>query len=118
MLEVMTNTRREKRFKKRIRMEASVPVRVGDQQSSTQALTRDISTQGVYIYMETRVTHGSMIEMVLPLPPASEDQAPNWVHCKCRVLRVEDISSSTPEYGVAAAIEEFQTVPQAQIPEE
>ena len=103
---------------KRIRMKTSVPVRVGDQKpAATQGVTRDISSQGVYIFMETKVTNGSLMELVLPLPAVSEDQPPNWVHCKCRVLRVEDISGASPEYGVAAAIEEYQTVSEATVPE-
>jgi hypothetical protein len=58
-----------------------------------------------------------MVDMVLPFPSSRENDSESWVRCKCRVLRVEEIQPAR-EYGVAASIEEFETVQTAVVPED
>jgi hypothetical protein len=112
----LSKPKQEKRSSKRVKLKARVPVRIPGQKGATEAETRDISLRGVYLTMETRVAHGSTMEVVLPLPATSDDDPSIWVHCKCRVVRVEEIPDAAG-FGVATAIEEFQTVREARIPE-
>ncbi len=112
----MANLKAERRRSKRVPVTAKVPVRGERDRVAGEARTRDVSMQGVYIYMDTQVTPGSLLEVVLPLPSLSESDPETWVRCKCRVLRVEGTEHER-EYGVAARIEEFEAVHEAKVPE-
>lgn len=93
-------------------MERHVPVRLQRQPETQQAVTRDISPYGVFLYLDAEVAHGSKLEMLLPLPSAPGREPDVWVRCKCRVLRVESVPDSS-QLGIAVSIEEFDAVPQA-----
>ena len=69
--------------------------------------TRDVSVRGVFIYLNKKVTAGSMLEVVLPLPEGVTEVQEMWVRCKCRIVRVEDTGKGN-EFGVAALIEEYE----------
>ena len=112
----MLKPKQEQRSSQRRKVKATVPVRIDENRTELQAVTRDISQQGVYIYMEAKVMHGSMMEVVLPLPAPTGNSDEIWVRCKCRVLRVEE-TPDPQEYGVAASIEEFESVQQARVPQ-
>ncbi len=108
----MTKAKTEKRGSTRIRHLAKIPVRVAANAASQEGVTRDISLTGVFLYIDSKLTQGSQLEAVLPIPSAP-DQEPNlWVRCKCRIVRVEEVPNAR-EFGVAATIEEYEAVPQA-----
>jgi hypothetical protein len=102
----------EKRGAKRVKLEVKVPVRVEADTQSKEAVTRDVSPQGIFIYMDSLITQGAALEALLPIPSAPNQEPDMWVRCKCRVIRVEEVPDAG-EFGVAAVIEEFQAIPQA-----
>jgi len=103
----MAKSQSEKRSSKRVKAKSKVEVKVGNGSvHHAQAQLRDISLRGVYFYLQNKVTEGSTLEVVLPLPAGILAGSENWIRCKCRVVRVEN--SGGPEYGVAATIEELE----------
>ena len=108
----MTESKPEKRSAQRVKLELKIPVQVEADGKSKEAVTRDISPQGIFIYMDSQVRQGAALEALLPIPSAPNQEPDLWVRCKCRVIRVEEIPDAG-EFGVAATIEEFQAIPQA-----
>jgi PilZ domain len=96
----------------RQRVVASLPVRVrataADAELSGQ--TRDVSTNGVFLYTESRMTEGSDVELVLILPPELTSGEKCWVCCHARVLRVEQ--GPGKNFGVAAEIRRMDILPE------
>jgi PilZ domain len=96
----------------RERVATTVPVRVcaiaGDTEVSAQ--TRDVSTNGIFLYTESRMVEGSEVELVLILPPELTYGEKCWVCCQARVLRVEQGPGN--DFGVAAEIRRMDILPE------
>ncbi len=99
----------------RERVVARVPVRVrsGGGKSELSAQTRDVSTNGVFLYTESRMTEGSDVELVLILPPELTSGEKCWVCCHARVLRVQQ--GPGKDFGVAAEIRRMDILPEIPI---
>jgi hypothetical protein len=74
------------------------------------AETRDVSTNGVFLYTKSRMAEGSDVELVLILPPELTSGEKCWVCCHARVLRVE--RGKGREFGVAAEIRRMDILPE------
>ncbi|MBZ5631140.1 MAG: PilZ domain-containing protein [Acidobacteriia bacterium] len=112
----MAKPQLEKRSNKRVRTDDTVAVKVlNGAVKDAQAQLHDVSMRGVFLYLQNRVTEGSTLEMVLPLPQGIMPGQEDWIRCKCRVVRVE--KKGGPEYGVAALIEEFEPLEAAKLPQ-
>ena len=96
----------------RQRVAARLPVRVksGAGGSELAAETRDVSTNGVFLYTKSRMTEGSDVELVLILPPELTSGEKCWVCCHARVLRVEH--GAGRDFGVAAEIRRMDILPE------
>ncbi len=92
-----------------------MPVRVrnagGDRELAAE--TRDVSTNGVFLYTKSRMAEGSDLELVLILPPELTSGEKCWVCCHARVLRVE--SGTGTDFGVAAEILRMDMLPEIPI---
>lgn len=96
----------------RERVATRVPVRVRDAGASAElnAETRDVSTNGVYLYTEARMTEGSNVELILILPPELTSGEKCWVCCHARIVRVEPGRGKA--FGVAAEIQRMDILPE------
>jgi hypothetical protein len=96
----------------RERIVANVPVRVRNSagEAEVSAQTRDVSTNGIFLYTESRMTEGSNVELVLILPPELTSGEKCWVCCHARILRVEQGVGS--KFGVAAEIQRLDILPE------
>jgi len=93
------------------RVIATLPVRVrGSAAAEVRAQTRDVSTNGVFLYSESRLAEGADVELVLILPPELTSGEKCWVCCHARVLRVEQ--GPGKEFGVAAEIRRVDILPE------
>jgi hypothetical protein len=94
------------------RVAARLPVRVrgGPGASDLTAQTRDVSSNGVFLYTESRMVEGSDVELVLILPPELTAGEKCWVCCHARVLRVEQ--GPGKDFGVAAEIRRMDILPE------
>ncbi|HXP43686.1 MAG TPA: PilZ domain-containing protein [Candidatus Acidoferrales bacterium] len=96
----------------RQRVVARLPVRVRSVGDNTElrAETRDVSTNGVFLYTASAVVEGSDVELVLILPPELTSGEKCWVCCHARVLRVEQ--GPGKGLGVAAEIRRIDVLPE------
>jgi hypothetical protein len=96
----------------RKRVVATLPVRVRGTTPNAElsAQTRDVSTNGVFLYTESRMVEGSDVELVLILPPELTAGEKCWVCCHARVLRVEQ--GPGKGFGVAAEIRHMDILPE------
>jgi hypothetical protein len=99
----------ERRSKTRLAKRVEVRVRNGTRAEST-GQTRDVSTNGIFLYTQSRLTEGSDVELVLILPPELMNGNKSWVCCHARVVRVEPGPGT--EFGVAAEIQRMQVLPE------
>jgi hypothetical protein len=92
------------------RVAARVPVRVkGASDVELKAETRDISSNGVFLYTPSRLAEGCELELILILPPELANGKKSWVCCHAHVLRVEEHGK---QFGVAAAIRRMDILPE------
>jgi hypothetical protein len=102
-----TNDKTELRKEKRISTDRTVSVKKDNGiAQELEGKTRDVSTRGIFMYMNSRVAEGSQLELVFPMPSA-ESAEEVWVRCKARVVRVEQTETGD-RFGVAAEIENYQ----------
>ena len=78
--------------------------------SELTAETRDVSTNGVFLYTKSRMAEGSDFELVLILPPELTSGQKCWVCCHARVVRVEQGAGT--DFGVAAEIRRMDILPE------
>ena len=71
--------------------------------------TRDVSSRGVFFYMNSEIEEGNAINFVMTLPSEITLSDPVRVHCTGRVVRV---TQAGDEQGVAVAIEKYDFVHQ------
>ena len=74
------------------------------------AQTRDVSSNGVFLYTKSRMMEGADVELVLILPPELTSGEKCWVCCHARVLRVEQGPGT--DFGVAAEIRRMDVLPE------
>ena len=71
-------------------MPLSVPVKVRHEGDEHEALTRDLSSTGIFLYSETGMKAGSKLELVIMLPPGLGLGPGGWTLCEASVVRVEE----------------------------
>src|SRR5580658_5798062 len=96
----------------RQRVVATLPVRLRSTAANVElsAQTRDVSTNGVFLYTKSSMMEGSEVELVLILPPELTSGEKYWVCCHARVLRVEQ--GPGKDFGVAAEIQRMDILPE------
>jgi hypothetical protein len=104
--------RRETDRRSRERLVTRLPVSVRQPFGSGQvkAHTRDITSNGIFLYSDTRLNEASEVELVLMLPPELTAGEKCWVCCHAHVVRVED--GAGKEFGIAAEIQRMEILPE------
>lgn len=100
---------KDKRNTRRFALKLPVSVSETNNGNSQQAQTRDVSARGVCFYIDSAIAAGSNIEFTLTLPPEITLTESISVHCKGKVVRVED-GVGDEKMAVAAVIEEYEFV--------
>jgi PilZ domain len=99
----MAQPQTEKRFTRRFSLE--LPVKFVDPEHSVKtAKTRDVSSRGVYIYLDSEIAEGVPLEFVMTLPTEITLSDPIRVRCSGHVLRVE---KQNDRQGVAVSIDRY-----------
>jgi len=111
----MVKPQQDQRSSRRVPAQGPVTVKVVDGVAhDASAQLRDVSMRGVFIYLSKKVRVGSTLELVLPLPAGLSEAEESWIRCTCRVVRVEEGTKN--EFGVAAMIEEYEPLDEADVP--
>ena len=100
----------ERRSRERIATRVPVRVRGVAVDTELSAQTRDVSTNGIFLYTESRMAEGSDVELILILPPELTSGEKCWVCCHARVLRLDQGPGS--DFGVAAEIQRMDILPE------
>jgi len=93
------------------RKPAQVPVKVRQPDGSEQAgVTRDLSSNGIFLYSDSGLEAGSKLELVIMLPPGMGLGPGGWTLCQASVVRVEE--GTGKGVGVAATLERIELLPE------
>jgi hypothetical protein len=104
----MAQPQPEKRSTRRFSLDLPISVKFLDKgKRELPGRTRDVSSRGVFMYLDTEITAGAPIEFVMTLPPEITLSDPIRVRCTGRVLRVD---KQAQEQGVAVAIDKYDFV--------
>jgi hypothetical protein len=107
----MSDTDRERRSGQRLPVRVPVTVKADTQNPASTGVTRDLSTGGIFLYIDSQISEGSELEMVLILPPEITKGEKQWVCCRASVVRVED-SGEGGTFGIAASIRSMEILPE------
>jgi hypothetical protein len=106
----MAKPQPEQRSTRRFSLDLPITVKFSERGADdVTGHTRDVSSRGVFFYMNSEVAEGHSIDFVMTLPPEITLSDPVRVHCTGRVIRVSQAGS---EQGVAVAIEKYDFVHQ------
>ena len=105
----MTTESTEKRSSHRVSVRTPVKVRKSDG-TEAPGLTRDLSSNGIFLYTETGMAAGSKLELVVMLPPGLGMGPGGWALCQASVVRVEQAGGR--EVGIAATLDRIELLPQ------
>jgi hypothetical protein len=104
----MAQPQPEKRTTRRFSLDLPISVKFLDNGKRELAgHTRDVSSRGVFIYLDADIAAGASIEFVMTLPPEITLGDPIRVRCTGKILRVDKAAHGQ---GVAVAIEKYDFV--------
>jgi hypothetical protein len=104
----MAQPQPEKRSTRRFSLELPISVKfVNNGRRESAGRTRDVSSRGVFMYLDTEISEGAPIEFVMTLPPEITLAEPIRVRCTGKVLRV---NRAEQDQGVAVAIDKYDFV--------
>ena len=104
----MAQPQPEKRSTRRFSLDLPISVKfLNNGKRELGGHTRDVSSRGVFMYLDADITAGSSIEFVMTLPPEITLADPIRVRCTGKILRVDKAAQGQ---GVAATIEKYDFV--------
>jgi hypothetical protein len=90
-------------------VQAAVKVRKSDG-TEQPGLTRDLSSNGIFLYSESGLEAGSKLELVVMLPAGLGLGPGGWTLCEASVVRVEHTEGKG--VGVAATLDRIELLPE------
>ena len=100
----------EQRSNRRFSLRLPVSIRYTDGHAEeVPAETKNVSAQGVFFYVQSKLAEGSRIEFIMTLPPEITMTDAIRVRCQGKVVRLDN-SGSGPDIGVAAVIEQYDFI--------
>jgi len=101
----MAQPQPEKRTTRRFSLDLPISVKfLANGKQELAARTRDVSSRGVFMYLDTEITIDAPIEFLMTLPTEITLAEPIRVRCIGKILRVD---KAEHEQGVAVAIEKY-----------
>ena len=107
----MADKNSERRSQKRIATRVPVTIKSTDGAVQTTGHTRDLSSGGIFLYADAKISVGSELEIVMVLPPEFTAGEKRWACCQASVARVEN-KDDAGQFGVAATIRRFELLPE------
>jgi len=107
-----TQTPEDRRQRQRFCINAPVSFSLGG--CEVQAYTRDLSSQGLYFYVDSAecLSVGQTIDLLIKLPPEITLSSSCLIRCLGRLLRKEDTPGDST--GIAAAIVQYSILSEAE----
>jgi PilZ domain len=102
----MAQPQPEKRSTRRFSLDLPITVKFPESSAGdVVGHTRDVSSLGVFFYIDSELAEGNSIDFVMTLPPEITLSDPVRVQCSGRVVRINQAGN---EKGVAVAIEKYE----------
>ena len=73
-------------------------------------LTRDLTSNGIFLYTNSALEPGAKLELVMMLPPELGLGPGGWTLCQASVVRIE--RSDGKAMGVAATLDRIERLPE------
>ena len=108
MTDKTTTTGNDRRS--RARVPIRVPVKVRQEGSEHEAVTRDLSSSGIFLYSESGIKTGSKLDLVIMLPAGLGLGPGGWTLCQASVVRMEE--SDGKGMGIAATLDRIEFLPE------
>jgi len=106
----MSESKSERRSQPRVETRQAVTVKsAGGVELTGQ--TRDLSSNGIFLYLDSKIAAGTEMEMVLILPAELTQGEKRWVCCQASVVRVEE-GGKDGQVGVAATVRSMDFLPE------
>jgi hypothetical protein len=101
----------ERRSTKRFPLKLALSVRPSGVRTAGEILTecKDVSSHGVFFFLQESIQNGSPLELVLTLPSEITRAEPVRVRCEARVQRTEPAGEG--RVGIAVKIERYRFLP-------
>ena len=106
----MTRVTPERRSQERTPVRVPVKVRPQNDGAEQSAVTRDLSSSGIFLYSESALEAGAKLELVVMLPGGLGFGPGGWMLCQASVVRVE--KSDGKGVGVAATLDRIERLPE------
>ena len=105
----MTERRTARRYDLSLPVSIRLPI---DRDSAPHSgKTRDISTRGVYLTIDSDISQGTELDLTMTLPAEVTGGTEVFIRAVGRVVRIEKGSGAeSPRLGVAAVIERYEIV--------
>lgn len=104
----MAHPQPEKRATRRFLLDLPIAIKFLDNGTyEVTGHTRDVSSRGVFFYVNSEIVEGAAIEFVMTLPSEITFTDPIRVHCSGKVVRVD---KNAEAQGVAVAIEKYDFI--------
>jgi PilZ domain len=100
----------ERRGGQRLAVRLPVRVKAKDAGGEQRVFTRDLSSKGIFFYLDSEISAGAELEMVLILPAELTAGEKRWVCCHASVVRVEE--NKGRNFGIAATIQRMDILPE------
>ncbi|MBZ5508263.1 MAG: PilZ domain-containing protein [Acidobacteriia bacterium] len=101
----MAQPQPDKRSTRRFSLDLPISVKFLDNgRRELSGRTRDVSSRGVFMYLDTEIAAGAAIEFVMTLPSEITLSDPIRVRCTGKVLRVD---KTAQQQGVAITIAKY-----------
>ena len=101
----------ERRSTKRFPLKLALSVRPSGVRTAGEIVTecKDVSSHGVFFFLQESLQSGSPLELVLTLPSEITRAEPVRVRCEARVQRTEPAGEG--RVGIAVKIERYRFLP-------
>jgi hypothetical protein len=106
--ESVFNNPPDRRTMRRFSMRLPAAVRVSGIPNEFTTETENVSSRGIFFYLDRWMTEGARVEVTMNFPPQVTLADALQVRCLARVVRVQPITSTRT--GVAAMIQEYEFV--------
>ena len=104
----MAHPQPDKRSMRRFSLDLPISVKfLNNGKQELAGHTRDVSSRGVFMFLDAEIAAGAPIVFVMTLPPEVTLSEPIRVRCTGTVLRVDKVGQ---EQGVAVAIDKYDFV--------
>ena len=104
----MAHPRPELRSARRFPLGLPISLRFpGGNKAAVDAHTRDVSSRGVFFFVDADMAKGSAVDFVMTLPEEITLASPIRVHCHGKIVRVDNFAKLR---GVAVAIDKYDFV--------